>query len=251
MRIAVVHCIVLALGLAPAGAAHAEQAPPALRAARDGVRAYISINAGAQLTRSDFTGDLTFPLYGESAGVDTRYDVPAGPLVDIGAGVRVAGGLAVGASVMRYQQRGSATIDARLPHPLLPETQRALTETAVDLDRAETAIHTYVAWLVPAGDRVTVAILGGPSFFRLEQDTVSGLDLDEAYPFDEVSLRGIRTVREEESTTGFSVGTDVIYRLTRSVGVGGIARYSRGALDAGGDGRAGGLQLSGGLRVVF
>lgn len=251
MRIATLPATALAVVLA-AAAARAEQAP-APAGDRSELRAYLSINGGAQLTRSDFTGDLSFPLYGENADGETRYDVPAGPMIDVGAGVRLAGGLAVGAAVTRFQQRGSGTIDARLPHPLLPETPRPLAETIVDLDRVETAVHAYAAWLVPADGHLTIAVFGGPTFFRVEQDAVSGLELNEVYPFDEVSLRNPQIAREEESTTGFNVGADIMYRLTRSVGVGGIARYSRGTIDAAGieDLPVGGLELSGGVRVLF
>ena len=253
MRIAIVHGAALALFLGSAAPALAQIAPPAPPDRdRPGTRGYISVNGGAQLTRSDFTRDLTFPLYGEDARVEARHDVPAGPLLDVGGGVRIAGGLAAGAAVTWYQQRGSATIDARLPHPLLPDTLRPLDETVVDLDRVETAVHAYVAWLVPAGDHVTIAVFGGPSFFRLEQDVVSGLELDEVYPFDEVALERAQITREKETAPGFNVGADFMYRLTTSLGVGGVARYSRATADVGGDDlRTGGLQLSGGLRVIF
>jgi len=254
-RIALVHCAVLSIVLGAAAGARGEQAPSGSPEAREraGPRAYLSINGGAQITRTDFLTSLSFPLYGEEAAVEGRHDVPAGPLIDVGAGVRLVGGLAVGAAVTRYQQRGSATIDARLPHPLLPDQPRSLVETVVDLDRVETTVHAYVAWLVPAGDHLTVAVFGGATFFRVEQDFISALELDEAYPFDEVALGNALTAQADESTTGFNVGTDVMYRVKGRIGVGGVARYSRGTLDGEDirDLRTGGLHLSGGIRWFF
>lgn len=232
--------------------------PPATRAAAPRLpTGYLSLNAGAQLARPDFDTNVTFPLYTEQADFDAGYDAPAGFVIDFGGGGRVWRQLAVGAAVTRFQVNGQAALDARLPHPFFVRRHRELTASITDLERVETAVHVQVSWLAPIEDRLTLAVFGGPTFFRVEQDVITGLDLRETFPFDEVELGNAVRAGRDESAAGFNVGADVMYRLTRQVGVGAVARFSRGTVDVStgadqqSDLRVGGFQLTGGLRWLF
>ena len=248
---------ILVLGMA--AAAHA-QSPPAPRPQPPAPRlpaGFLSLNAGAQLLRSDLQSNVTFQLYTEEADFNADYDAPAGPVIDLGGGVRVWRQLALGAAVTRFQAQGQSALDARLPHPFFVGRDRELTESVPELDRVETAVHVQVSWLVPVEDRVTLAVFGGPTVFRIEQDVITGLDLRETFPFDEVELASAATAQRDEGTVGFHAGADVTYRITRRIGVGAVARFSRGTvtLATGGgqqsDVTVGGFQLTGGLRWLF
>ena len=232
--------------------------PPATRAAAPRLpTGYLSLNAGAQLARADFDTNVTFPFYTEQADFDAAYDAPSGLVIDLGGGARVWRQLAIGAAVTRFQVDGQAALDARLPHPFFVRRHRELAATITDLERVETAVHVQVSWLAPIEDRLTLAVFGGPTFFRVEQDVITGLDLRETFPFDEAELGSAVRAGRDESAAGFNVGADVMYRLTRQVGVGAVARFSRGTVDVStgagqqSDLRVGGFQLTGGLRWLF
>ena len=233
--------------------------PPAARAAAAQrlPAAYLSLNAGAQLARAEFDTNVTFPLYTEQADFDAAYDAPSGLVIDLGGGARVWRQLAIGAAVTRFQVDGQAALDARLPHPFFVRRHRELAASIPDLERVETAVHVQVSWLAPIEDRITLAVFGGPTFFRVEQDVITGLDLRETFPFDEVELGSAVRAGRDENAAGFNVGADVMYRLARQVGVGAVARFSRGTVDVStgtgqqSDVRVGGLQLTGGLRWLF
>jgi hypothetical protein len=229
--------------------------PRARRAAPS--KGYLSLNGGAQFARTDFETNVTFPYTTEQGEFDAGYDAPSTPAVDLGAGVRIWRHLAVGGAVTYTRQKGLAAIDASVPHPFFLRRNRTLNDSVPDLLSAETAVHVQVSWFAPVDERVRLAVFGGPTIFRVEQDIVTGLEFDETFPFDEVGLAEARTARRKDNTVGFHVGADIMYRMTRNVGVGAIARYSRGTMSVATEGTqeadltVGGLLLSGGLRWFF
>lgn len=258
MRITAIRLAVAGLLLTPATAADAQtRTVPRATTAAQPFSGYVSLNAGAQIARDAFEHTLSFPLYREQARVEARYDTPAALVFDIGGGVRVWQQLGFGAAVTRFEEQRAAIVEGALPHPIFLSQQRDLDDTVPDLTRIETAVHIHVAWVVPADERVTVAIFGGPSLTRLEQDVITGLNLTEIYPYDDVELASATRARREETALGFHAGADVMYRITKQVGVGAIVRYSRSTAtfatddDEQADVTAGGLQLTAGLRWFF
>jgi hypothetical protein len=223
----------------------------------DRLLGYVSINGGAQFSQGDLESQVTFPLYVEEGDIDASYTTPTGPLLDIGGTVRLWHQLGAGVAVTWYREKGTADLDARLPHPLHFGRTRNLVATIPDLDRVETTVHVQATWLAPASDRVLLALFGGPTVFRVEQDVITGIVPRETFPYDEVQLESATLAERKESAVGFHVGTDIQYRLTRHLGVGGVARFSRGTLTVATDAdenlelEAGGLQLSGGVRWLF
>lgn len=241
----------------PAGEAQTRAAPRGRGAASPPSRGYVSLNAGAQVAREAFEPALTFPLYREQARAETAYDAPAGLVFDLGGGVRVWRRLAAGLAVTRVQTESAAALTASLPHPLFLSRNRELDERVPNLERVETAAHVQVSWVVSANRRVTLALFGGPTILRLEQDVVTALDLEETYPYDEVRLGAGRRTRREETAFGAHAGADVMYRIGRRIGIGAVARYTRATAsvavddDERADATAGGLLLTGGLRWFF
>jgi hypothetical protein len=242
-------------GPAPADAQTAPARPRARRAAP--TKGYLSLNGGAQLARTDFQTNVTFPYTQEQGEFDTSYEAPSAPAVDMGGGVRIWRRVAVGAAVTYTRQKAVADIDASVPHPFFLQGHRSLDDSVPDLLRAETAVHIQLAWFAPVDERVRLAIFGGPTVFRVEQDIVTGLEFEETFPFDEVALEEARIARRKETVVGFHAGADIMYRMTRTLGVGAVARFSRGTVSVVTEGTqeadltAGGLLLSGGIRWFF
>ena len=110
--------------------------------------------------------------------------------------------------------------------------------------------------IVPVG-RLRIAAFAGPSFFTLKQLVVTGVNISETYPYDTATFVEAVTANSKRSHVGFNGGADVTVALSRSFGVGVIARYSRARFalqipDSGDvDVRTGGLQVGGGIRFLF
>ena len=105
---------------------------------------------------------------------------------------------------------------------------------------------------IPASDKF--ALFGGPTFFSASQTFVTGIDFDQAYPYDTATLTAAMTRTQDGSTIGFNVGADVSVYFSRWVGVGGLIRFSRSEVDLGGGPTTiavGGLHSAAGLRLRF
>ena len=162
-----------------------------------------------------------------------------------------------------FSKDTAATVNANLPHPFFFNQDRRISGTAENLARREVGIHIQALWIVPVNDNLRVAVFGGPTFFNVNQELATEVEFASTYPFDEAEFTGITsTVEASESAVGVNVGVDVGYYFSRSVGVGGLVRFSRASVDLtppsttppSGDTvstDAGGLQAMGGLRVRF
>jgi len=217
----------------------------------------VSINVGAQLTSTTFSTTTAVPVFLETATINTSYTVPKGKLFDGGLIYRLSGAFGVGVALSSYIERRDAAVSGSIPHPFFFNTPRALTGTAASLERSEFAADIQVAYLYQSR-RYDVVISGGPTIFRVSQDLVSNAIYSDPYPFDAVTFTGATTVKGEGTKTGFNIGADVGYRLSRRLGVGGLVRFSRATLSFPLTGSAsdvsvdaGGLQVGGGVRFYF
>jgi hypothetical protein len=218
---------------------------------------YVEINLGLQASGSTFditTRPLTFV---EPATVQTNYDVKGAREFDFGGGVRVAPHLAVGASFSRFQKAGDVTVDAQVPHPFFFDRLRKVTGTASDLSRVETGIHGKVIYIAPVGGGWEVLVSGGPSFFRVQQDLVEDITINQTYPFDTATFASAVATRHKTSGLGFNAGADITRLITPHMGFGAEVVFSRAKLhfDTFADPTRqvdfGGLRVGGGLRFRF
>ena len=223
-------------------------------------RGFITINGGLQAASADFSDNIAFshPLFGPEEGdFDARYRGGGDTLLDVSGGVRIWRHLAVGAAVSQFSHEDDAGITGRIPHPFLFDRSRQISGTAAGLARQEMAVHIQAFWVIPAGRSVDIALFGGPTFFNVTQELVTGVTFDQTYPYNDATFAGASRQPQSAATTGFHVGADVAFYFSNWVGVGGMVRFSRGSVDLDsqdGGGVAidtGGLQTSGGLRLRF
>lgn len=83
----------------------------------------------------------------------------------------------------------------------------------------------------------------------MKQDLPGALNISEPGPTVTVDVTQI-----SKTTVGLNVGVDVTYLVTKKIGVGGLARYTRGSADLDGATEkltVGGFQIGGGLRIRF
>jgi hypothetical protein len=220
-------------------------------------RVFISVNAAVQPAPSDLADRFTFDAELETATVDVAYPFEPATSIDVGGAVRLWKRLGAGIAVSRYSRAGSAAVDATIPHPFFFEQPREVTGEATDISRSETAVHAQVIYIVPTSERLRILFSAGPSRLEVEQEIVTGVQYDEAFPFDTATFRSASTRSITGSKIGFNVGADVGYMITRVFGIGGMVRFSRADIDLDApDNRtvsvkAGGIQGGGGIRVVF
>lgn len=218
---------------------------------------YVTLNGGIQAASTRFTDRVQFTEFREDAEFSAAYDVGGGAVFDAGGGVRLAGGLGFGVAASRFETRDPVSVDARIPHPFFFDRPRSLTGAEPGQTRRETAVHVEVRWFAPTGGRVELAIVGGPTFFSLRQDLVTGVEFDHAYPYDEATYTGASTTTASASAIGFHAGADVGFFFSEAAGVGLLVRYSRGSVDLPGEDAhtvsadAGGFQAGAGLRLRF
>lgn len=235
---------------APAAKSTAKASPAGSNRWRD--RGYISGNVGWQASSTTFSDTRTLPVFtgdAELRHMTTNYEVKAGPMFDIGAGIRLVKNLGVAVSVTRFSLSNDIAIDATIPHPFVFNTQRPVTGTTPGT-REELAIHLDAVYVIP-GKKLQVAIFGGPTFFNARQTVVSDFNYNDVYPFDNppTFTTGV-SAEESKSVTGFNVGADIGYFFNNIFGVGGVVRFSRGTFASSiGDLDLGGPQFSAGVRI--
>ena len=220
-------------------------------------RVWVSVNVGMQIPGEDISDRFEFDRFVERATVDVDYDAEPAVLFDGGVGVLLWKRLGAAVAVSRFTRDGTAQIDARIPHPFFDNRHREISGSADSVTRSETGIHMQATVTAEAGDKFIVIVSGGPSYLRVDQDLVSGVQYSESFPFDEATFTAADLTRTNASALGFNAGADFMWMAARQWGIGGVVRYSRATVDLEtNDGRtistsAGGLQVGAGIRLRF
>jgi len=215
-------------------------------------RGYIAIGGWYQPVGTTFTDQVHPIIDVEAADIDTEYDTGSTGGFDVGGGVRVWRNLAIGAQVSRFSKSGSASVDARIPHPLFFRQPRTVTGDAGALAHDETAVHVRLLWMVPIRERLQLGLSGGPSWFDIKQDLVTTVTVTQTYPFDSATFASATSARQTGSHAGFNAAADLSYILRPHVGVGlevGVSRARVPLDNVTVD--VGGLHIGGGLRFRF
>jgi hypothetical protein len=248
---------VFLVGVLLAGVATAEaQSPPATGARRPANRVRITLNGGAQTTRTAFTETRTFEAYQEEGTIRLDRNIPTGPVYGAGLSVRLWRGIAIGIDGSFFEDTGAGQVTARVPHPYYFDQHRVVSGDADGIDRREIAGHPYLALIVPIGRSIELTVSGGPSVFALEQVLATQVSYAQQYPYDAATFQGVTTERVRDTVLGYNAAVDLTWRFARHAGIGALVRFSRGEKDVRGTGepvpiRTGGLHAGGGLRLVF
>lgn len=221
--------------------------------------AFLNIGAGYQLGNTDLTRHLVAfkDTYAEEGSIDADYGKSSGFLFDVIGGARVVGHVSVGFGISYARHDEAATVDAHVPHPFLFQTLRDATFTTASLSAQELVLHIPILWTQSFRSATRITIFGGPSIFHVTQDFVTNVTLNEVYPYDSVTITDTSQSEFSDNAFGFHVGAGVTQFFGPTVGAGVDVRYSRASLDFAGDAnatttaRAGGLQVTGGVRFRF
>ena len=220
-------------------------------------RGFVAVNGGLQSGSKGFSQDrlVDSPLFGPEDGTLTaRHPGGNATVFDVSAGARLWRQLGVGVGVSRLSRSETVGLTGQLPHPFRFDRPRAVDGTEAGVASEETALHVHARWGIPVSQSVEVALFGGPTFFSVSQAFVTGIDFDQAYPYDTATLTSAMTRTQDGSTIGFNVGADIAVYFSRWVGVGGLIRFSRSKVDLGDSPTTiavGGLHTAAGLRLRF
>jgi len=240
---------VLVVAIAAAGPAAAQSPSSA--------RVEVSANVGVQTGASTFTASNTFASNGgENQTITVDHGVSTTPGFSVGAAVRVLSQVWLGAQYAMTEMKPSASVTAVIPHPILFDASRTVEGAVNDVAHNEQDVHVALMYALPV-QTVDVKVMGGPTFFSVEQSFVSAVAIDETYPFDTATFANATTKRLSKRAVGWNAGVDISRLLSSKVGVGALIRYSRGDVkfddpDIGQQTvKAGGFEVAGGLRLRF
>ena len=222
-------------------------------------RLAFHVNFGYQLGSEELRQRLELRAYGEDARFLTTHDTLGGPVVDLGGSLHVWQRLSVGASYAQTMGSDTAAVTGTVPHPIRFGSDRTIAAQTLDLTREERSAHIHVAWLIDLPiEKLDVRVMGGPSYFNLTQDVVTGVVVSEAGgpPFESVNVDRIATGGLIRNGWGGHAGVDVSYMFMPAAGVGGFVRFARGTVnlpvgDTSVSVTVGGVQVGGGARFRF
>jgi hypothetical protein len=220
-------------------------------------RVIVSFNGAYQTATNDFSDRYEFERDLETGSTDTTYPLKGGFTFDAGGGVRLWKNLGAGVSVSYFTRDEVAHTDSSFPHPFQFNQPRQVTGDATGINRTERAAHVQVMYLLDPEGPLRIVLSGGPSFFNVEQDLVTEVQISESFPYDTATFSSAQTTRVKGSKTAFNVGADVMWMFGRYLGVGGVVRFSRASVDLDAPGGrtisvdAGGPYAGGGIRLVF
>jgi hypothetical protein len=226
-------------------------------------RVFASVNVtNLPKSSAELSTSTSSTIYGETAQFSTTQTISAegGVVADVSGGVRLFHNFGVGAAYTQGTKSvGSANVSARVPHPMVYDQPRTATATVGDLNHKETMFHAFALFMIPFSEKFDIAVFGGPSFFKLEQDTVASPQFQEVgSPYTSIRLTTGTKTTSTQSKTVFGGGADVTYRFMKNLGVGGFVRYAKATFEVaaveGGTKVSipmGGFQAGGGVRIRF
>jgi hypothetical protein len=254
LEAAVIRRVLLSMGLVVASVSYS--------AAQGYDKAWVDVNIGvAAAAENSYTSARVLTISQEAGGGAVAYSLPRGASFDIGAGYLFNPRIGIGISLGGTAHEDQAGLAVSVPHPLYFNASATdATVTSGTLARAEGAWHLQAMLVAVQTPRLRVRVFGGPSYFRAQQDTITGIKYDQTYQVfglgNTVDISSYQTQRSEGSGWGAHAGGDISVFFNRVVGLGALVRISRGSVsmdDYGGvhDVKVGGVQFGGGLRLKF
>ena len=198
-------------------------------------RGYINGSWGIQSGSSTLSSSVSKPIYGETGTLGSAGTFDSGNLMDVGVGVRVFKNLTLGVAYHQEQNDADGQLTGSIPSPVFFNRPRTLTSTVSGLERKEMATHVNIGWVLPFGQKLDVMIYGGPSFFRLNQDSVTDITLaEQGGAFTTVTATATKT-EVKKSVTGYNVGADATYIVWSNdsirLGLGAFFRFTQASTD--------------------
>jgi len=216
----------------------------------------FSAGASGQVTSTEFTQRLSFPLYEETAEITGPVDPGKGVRIEIAGGVRIWRGLSAGVQVSRGSSSGRMEATYSLPNPFLFSSPRTAT-IETDTTQSTLDVHLQVRLALLRQGRWTATVFGGPSFTWLDQALAPDrITYTYTYPFEEILLQESGSGETSGQATGGHAGFTIAREMTPRVNLQGLVRWNRTNVDLETDlgttrVPTGGVQVGGGVQFRF
>jgi hypothetical protein len=227
-------------------------------------RIFVTIDVPFQPLNNDFLESLSFAdivRKSENVTFVAGYESTRGVLFDVGTGIRVANNVGVGLTTSRFQRSGSGSFVLKVPNPLVANKPLDVMGSVSGLNRNELGVHVQALYAVALGKRARIMLAGGPSVFNTKQDLVRSIEFETLPGFTSLTFNQALITEVKRTVVGFNAGADITWALASRLGVGTVTRYTRAkvTLDPGAESgvsraiemHAGGLQIGGGIRLLF
>lgn len=214
---------------------------------------FLSVNIGAQPKARDYTVAQSFPLYDETATVQTLIGTGGKPILDIAGGYRAWGAFSIGVGFSFYKDSSSTVAVASVPDPLFFDSPQPSSFPLDVIDHSERAVHLSVVYAIPYTliDKLDIAVFAGPSFFTLNKELPGAVTVATGGS----TLSAVAIEKFSGSATGAHVGIDLTYMVTPMFGAGAFLRAGSASVNVpsvnGGKVDVGGLNLGIGGRIRF
>lgn len=208
-------------------------AVPAWAQDRDRGWAHLSFG-GAFSTAGEETRRFEGRYFGEPFIDQADYPAPKSTWTfDVGGGAWITERLGIGLSAGRTSREYDVPVFITVPNPNRASSPATATAVTPLFDRVETEVHLHAAWALVRRERVRLRVFGGPTFFKYSDMLTYGLEANQttAGGGNVVTIRSIDAQPFSANTLGFHLGLDGGYFFTDHIGVGAMARLSRGSVD--------------------
>ena len=186
-------------------------------------RFFLNINVVHHSPVSWWAEDV-FPA-GQSA-YEISHDLQGGPARDMSAGIRLVSKLSAGVALSRWTTTSDMSVAI---HDQNDFSTRFLDIGQRRFDHGHVAFHFPVAWTVQVADRFDIAILGGPSLFRVTHSPVTGIEAAGSDAFGGPDVL-VSTQPTRETGSGYHYGFDFTVRWNEWMGFGLLVRSTSGSL---------------------
>ena len=244
-----IRVLMFAMALGTATAAGAQ--PGRMNTMPLGGKAFINVNGGAQTQSRTMTNGTSFPIYGQTATVQTTVGVDGGGLFDFNIGYRFMPHLGAALGFSSFSSTASAIGAASIPSPTFFNRPASVTISAVDAARKDKNVYLILLYSIPVNDKIEVSVFGGPSAIKIQQDLFAPISASNVPAGSQTITTTVRS--ESKTATGVNVGADISYWFMKQVGAGVFARYNGGSADLPSQAgvKAGGSQVGAGIRLKF
>jgi hypothetical protein len=209
---------------------------------------FASVGFGGQAQTHTFDSTTTSTIYGQNAALATSTGVDGGPFFDVSGGFRFMPKFGVGIGFTSFSETGSRLGTATVPSPVFFNQSATVNLPSTDAERIERSFYVQFVYFYPVTDKIEVDVFGGPSFFHVEQDVVTGFTVPNGTQDVVPSVQ-----RQTATSVGAIVGIDGTYFVTKQIGVGAFMRYNGGSVDltSAENLKAGGFQIGGAVRFRY
>ena len=208
-------------------------AAPAWAQGRD--RGWASVSFGAAFsTAGEETRRFEGRYFGEPFIDQADYPAPDTTWTfDIGGGAWITDRLGIGVAAGRTSREYEVPVFVTVPYPNRPNAAAMARAISEPFNRVETEVHLHAAWAVVSNDRLRLRVFAGPTFFRYRDTLTDGLEASQSLSggVNTVTIASIGAREFTANTLGLHLGLDGSYFFSRHLGVGAMARLSRGSVD--------------------